>query len=168
MNKSSLLPMNCAAIRNKLSALEDGEVAPALRFEIETHLAVCSDCRQAQSELHHLWQVMEAAIPPPPRPDFSQEIMGRLTVKKESRLINWGRAFGFMFPTPTVMAVIVVLGLLIGGWVGRTAMEGKATIATAQGQAAVLEAMDVFTPVPKGSLAQSYILLVSDATQVKR
>ena len=73
-----------------------------------------------------------------------------------------------MFPAPAAMAVMVILGLLIGGWMGRATLEGTMTAATAPMQAATLEALDAFAPTPKGSLAQGYLVLVSDATQVKR
>jgi anti-sigma factor RsiW len=168
MKKSLLLPMNCTAIRKKLSAFEDGEVSSPLRFEIEAHLATCPDCLQALADLQHLWLALEDAVQPRLRPDFSQEVMRKITEQSESRLFNWTWALDYMFPAPAAMAAMVVLGLLTGGWMGRATLEGRMTAATAPMQAATLEALDAFAPTPKGSLAQGYLLLVSDATQVTR
>ena len=168
MEKSLPLLMNCTAIRKKLSAFEDGEVSPPLRFEIETHLAACPACRQALADLHHLWLALDDAVPPRPRPDFSQTVMRKISEESKPGIFNWIGAWDYMFPAPAAMAVMVILGLLIGGWMGRATLEGTMTAATAPMQAATLEALDAFAPTPKGSLAQGYLVLVSDATQVKR
>jgi len=168
MEKSLPLPMNCTAIRKRLSAFEDGAVSPSLRFEIEAHLDSCPACRQALADLQHLWLALEDGVPPRPRPDFSQEIMRKITEQSEPKLFLWTWAWDHLLPTPAIMAVMVVLGLLIGSWIGKTVMEDGVTVTTAQGQSATLEALDVFAPIPKGTLAQGYFLLASDATQVKR
>ena len=160
--------MNCTAIRKKLSAFGDREVSSALRSEMEAHLAACSGCRQVLADLDRLWLALEDAPSPPMSPDFSQEIMRKIATKQGSRLSHWTRALDQMFPAPVAMAAMVLLGLLIGGLIGRAALEERVTIATVQGQAATLEALDAFAPTPKGSLAQGYFLLVSDTTQVKR
>jgi len=167
MEKSSPKPMNCTAIRKNLSAFEDGEVSSPLRFEIEAHLAACPACRQVLADLQHLWLALEDATPPRPRPDFPQAVMGKITETPEPEILNWTWAWDHMLPAPAAMAVMVILGLLIGGWMGRATLESQMT-ATATIQAPTIEALDVFAPTPKGSLAQGYLLLVSDATQVKR
>lgn len=168
MDKSSPQAMNCTAIRKKLSAFEDGEVSPAWRSNIEAHLAICPDCQQAQADLQHLWLALEDGVPCHPQPDFSQAVMRKITEQSEPRIFDWIRAWDFMFPAPAAVAAMVVLGLVIGGWMGKAAVENRIAVATAPIQAATLEALDVFAPTPKGSLAQGYLLLVSDATQVKR
>ena len=168
MEKSLPLPMNCSAIRKKLSAFEDGEVSSPLRFEIEAHLVVCPACRQALADLHHLWLALEDAVPPQPPPDFPQAVMRKITEKSEPGIFNWTGAWDYIFPAPATMAAMVILGLLIGGWMGRATLESRMTASTAPTQAATLEALDAFAPTPKGSLAQGYLLLVSDTTQVKR
>ena len=168
MKKSLPLPMNCTAIRKNLSAFEDGEVSPPLQFEIEAHLDSCPACQQALADLHHLWLALEDVVPPRPQPDFSQAVMRKITEKSEPEIFNWTWAWDYMFPAPAAMAVMVILGLLIGGWMERATLESRMTASTAPTQAATLEALDAFAPTPKGSLAQGYLLLVSDTTQVKR
>ena len=167
MNKSSPLSLNCRTVRKKLSAFEDREISSALRFRIEAHLAACSDCQQALADLHHLWRALEDAIPTQPQPDFSHKIMRKINEQPKSRVFNWIRALDLMFPAPIALAAMVVLGLVVGGWMGRTAIEDNMIITAPQRQSVTLEALDVFAPTPKGSLAQGYLLLVSDATQVK-
>lgn len=168
MEKSLPLAMNCTAIRKKLSAFEDGEVAPPLRCAIEAHLAACPACRQAQAALQHLWLTLEDAVPPRPRPDVSQAVLRVITEQSEPGILHWSWAWNYLLPAPAAMAVMVILGFLIGGWMGRAAWEGTRSAATVPMSAATLEALDAFAPTPKGSLAQGYLLLVSDTTQVKR
>jgi predicted anti-sigma-YlaC factor YlaD len=160
--------MDCTAVRKKLSAFEDGEVSPALQPKIEAHLATCSDCRQALADLRRLWLTLENPVSVKPRPDFSHEIMRKIAEKSEPGLFNWMRALVHMFPAPAAMAVMVVLSFLIGGWMGSAAIEMRMKVAPAQKQSATLAALDAFAPTPKGSLAQGYFLLVSNATQVER
>ena len=166
MDKSSPLPMNCTAIRKKLSAFKDGEVSAVWRTPIEVHLAACSDCRQFLVDLHRLWLALEDAPHHPP-PDFSQEIMRKITEQSELKPLNRILALDLMFPAPATMVVMVVLGLCIGAWMGRTVIEER-MVASPPGQVATLEGLDVFTPTPKGSLAQGYLVLVSNAAQVKQ
>jgi len=171
MNKLPIRSKDCAIIRNRLSSFEDGEVSPEWRAKIEAHLAACPDCRQALADLRRLWLVLEDAMPPQPRPEFAQEVMRKITKEFLPGVFNWRRALASMFPAPATMAAMVVFGLLMGGWMGRTLLEEfttpLTTVATSQAQAATLDALDVFAPTPRGSLAQGYFVLVSEATQVK-
>jgi anti-sigma factor RsiW len=168
MGKSSPLVTDCTVVRTKLSAFEDGEVSPAWRSEIEAHLANCSACQQAITDLRRLWLDLEDGIPPRPRSNFTQAVMAKITEESGPGFLNWMHVFSSMFPAPATMAVMVVFGLFIGGWMGRTVMEDTLISATSQEQAATLAAMDVFAPTPRGSLAEGYLVLVSLAPQVKQ
>jgi len=168
MGKSSPLVTDCTVVRTKLSAFEDGEVSPAWRFDIEAHLEKCSDCRQALTDLRRLWLDLEDGIPPRPKPNFTQAVMSKITEESGPGFLNWMHVFPSMFPTPATMATMVVFGLFIGGWMGKTVMEDTSMTATPQEQAATLAAMDAFTPTPRGSLAEGYLVLVSYAPQVNQ
>ena len=166
MGTTSFLSMSCSTIRQKLSAFADGEGSPAERATIATHLAGCPDCRQALADLDHLWQALEEGILPRPRPDFSQAVLRQITVQSKPGILDWIRSLAPEFPAPAALAPLIVLGLLAGGWMGRTVMEEPPMVAVTSEQASTLEAMDVFTPTPKGSLVQGYLVVLSDAQGV--
>jgi len=168
MSKPSPLATDCTVVRTKLSAFEDGEVSPAWRSDIEAHLSRCSDCRQALTDLRCLWVALDDAVPPRLQPDFAQTVMSKITKESGPGFLNWMHVLPSMFPAPATMAAMVVFGLLIGGWMGRTVMDDTSMIATSQEQAATLAAMDAFAPTPRGSLAEGYLVLVSNVPQVKQ
>jgi len=167
MGKPSPLTTDCTRVRTKLSAFEDGEVSPAWRADIEAHLAKCSDCRQALTDLRCLWRALEDAVPPRLQPDFAQTVMSRMTEQSGLGLLNWRHVFPAMLPAPATMAILVVFGLFIGGWMGQTVMKDRLMTTTSQEQVATLAAMDAFAPTPRGSLAEGYLLLVSITPLVK-
>jgi anti-sigma factor RsiW len=168
MGTSTCIPMSCSTRQKKLSTFADGEGSSAWRSEMETHIACCPQCRQAVADLVWLWQTLEDAAPPRTRPDFAQAVMSRITEESRSGFLNWMHVLPSMFPAPATMTAMVVFGLLIGGWMGRTVMDDTSMIATSQGQAATLAAMDAFAPTPRGSLAEGYLVLVSNVPQVKQ
>jgi anti-sigma factor RsiW len=167
MGKRSSLPMKCTEVHKHLSAFEDGELSSALRSDIESHLATCSDCQQSRDNLHRLWFALEDSPVPQPRPDLSQEIMRKITEQSGQRRLDRMRFLEQMIPRPAALAAMVVLGLLVGGWMGKAVMINPASRVMGLEQNTLLDGLDVFTPTPRGSLAQGYLVLISDATQVK-
>lgn len=168
MSKPTPLATDCTVVRTKLSAFEDGEVSPAWHSDIEAHLKKCSDCRQALTDLRCLWKALDDAVPPRLQPDFAQTVMSKITKESGPGFLNWMHVLPSMFPAPATMAAMVVFGLFIGGWMGKTVMENTSMTTTSQEQAATLAAMDAFAPTPRGSLAEGYLLLVSNVPQVKQ
>jgi anti-sigma factor RsiW len=160
--------MSCSARQAKLSAFADGEGSPAWRSDMETHLAHCPECRQSLAALDLLWLALEDGGPPRTRSDFTQAVMARITEKSEAGFFDWIHFLPSLSPAPATMAAMVVVGLFIGGWMGRTIMAETLMTAASQEQAATLAAMDAFAPTPRGSLAEGYLALVSHAPQVKQ
>jgi anti-sigma factor RsiW len=160
--------MNCSTIQTRLSAFADGELSPALRSEIEAHLALCADCRRLLADGDRLWLALEDSNPPRPRPDFTQAVLRKVTTQSGSGIfIDRIRAWARLLPAPAALAAMVVLGLLLGGWMGQTVLEER-RVASAPAQEASLEGLDAFTPTPRGSLAQGYLVLVSTTNGVHR
>ena len=172
MNKPTASKKDCASVRRKLSAFADGEVSLDWFLAIEAHLKECPDCRLALVELRQLWQDLDDSISVQPRPEFAREVMRKITEQSPSSHLDWRNALANMFPAPAAIAAMVLFGLMMGGWMGRGLwQEGigpLATVATSQEQAVTLDALDVFAPTPRGSLAQGYFVLLSEVTQVKQ
>jgi len=172
MNKITASSKDCAVIHNKLSAFTDGEVSSDWRLKIEEHLETCPDCRHALAELRHLWLTLDDPVPVRARPGFTREVMRKVSEASRPRLFDWKDAVATLFPAPAAIAAMILFGLMMGGWMGQTlwgeGINHEAIVASAPGQAATLDALDVFAPTPRGSLAQGYFVLVSEATQVKQ
>jgi anti-sigma factor RsiW len=57
--------MRCFLIRRRLDAYQDGELPPAVRVRVETHLGRCSGCRGELAALGRLRAALTAATPVP-------------------------------------------------------------------------------------------------------
>ncbi|WP_428563640.1 MAG: anti-sigma factor family protein [Solidesulfovibrio sp. DCME] len=172
MNEPTTPQRDCAAIRKKLSAFADGEVSSEWCLKIEAHLETCPDCRQALAEFRRLWLQLDTPMRVQTRPGFTQEVMRKVSEASRPRIFDWKVAVANLFPAPAAIAAMVLFGLMMGGWMGRTlwgeGINPEAIVASAPGQAATLDALDVFAPTPRGSLAQGYFVLASEATRVKQ
>lgn len=171
MSKQALSRKDCASIRKKLSAFADGEVSADWRLKIESHLETCPDCRQALAELRELWQALDDSVSVQTRPGFTRDVMRKIVEESQPGRFDWFRSLSRLFPVPATVAMVALVGMLLGGWMGHTLLDGVtnplgATIAATQGQSATIEALHVFAPTPKGSLAHDYLMLAGDTMQV--
>jgi len=162
---------DCASIRKKLSAFADGEVSSDWRLKIESHLETCPDCRQALADLRRLWLELDDPTPVQTRPGFTLEVLRKIVEEAQPGRFEWFRSLSRLFPVPATVAMVALVGMLLGGWMGHSLIDGPAnplgaTIAGTAAQSATIEALDVFAPTPKGSLAHDYLMLAGDTTQV--
>jgi len=169
MNKPTAPKKDCASVRRKLSAIADGEVSRDWFLAMEAHLKECPDCRLALVELRQLWLDLDDSISVRPRPEFAREVMLKIAEQSPPIPLNWRNALANMFSVPAAMATMVLFGFMLGGWMGWGLLQESIgqfpTVVTPQEQAATLSALDVFAPSPRGSLAQGYFVLVSDAAK---
>jgi anti-sigma factor RsiW len=171
MSKQALSRKDCALIRKKLSAFADGEVSSDWHLKIEAHLETCPDCQQALAELQRLWLELDDPMPVQTRPGFERDVMRKIAEEAHPVGFDWFRSLSRLFPVPATVAMVALVGMLLGGWMGHTLLDGVtnplgATIAATQGQSATIEALDIFAPTPKGSLAHDYLMLAGDTSQV--
>ena len=164
MQKRASSGKGCVPFRQKLSAFADGEVSADWREKIEAHLAICPDCRQALSELRSLWQALEDPISAQTRQGFTQDVVRKINGGTQSHRHDWSHFWGRMFPAPAGIALVAMLGLVLGGWLGHSlvALEGQPRGGTMSEQSMTLEALDAFSPMPKGSLAHGYLALAGE------
>lgn len=167
MNKQLASRKDCTSIRQKLSAFADGEVSTDWREKIEAHLAICPDCRQALFELRSLWQALEDPLSAQARPGFTQDVLRKINGGTQAQRHDWSSFWGMMFPTPASIALVAMLGLALGGWLGHSlvAIDGQPRGGTMSEQSMTLEALDAFSPMPKGSLAHGYLTLAGEVAQ---
>lgn len=171
MSKQALSRRDCALIRKKLSAFADGEVSSDWHLKIEAHLETCPNCRQALAELQRLWLELDDPMPVQTRPGFARDVMRKIAEEARPVGFDWFRSLSRLFPVPATVVMVALAGMLLGGWMGHSLIDGTAnplgaTIAGTAAQSATIEALDAFSPTPKGSLAQGYLMLAGDTTQV--
>lgn len=170
MRKQASTRERCALFRQKLAAFADGEMSADWREKIESHLATCPECRQALSELRSLWQALDDPISVQTRPGFTQDVLRKVNSGTYSHRPDWFHSWGRMFPAPAGIAMVAMLGLVLGGWLGYSlvGIDGHlldGTLARTATQSATIEALDVFSPMPKGSLAHGYLTVAGEAAQ---
>lgn len=173
MDKQSLLPIDCATVRKKLSAFADGESPSDFQKRIEAHLETCPECRQALEDLRCLWRTLEDPLTVRTRPGFTAEVLRKLDHTPHQRSGRWSWILEHKPPAYVAVGMVSLLAVLMGGWMGNSLFERALgslgeNLRVGAGQSATIEALDVFAPIPKGSLAEGYLVLAGEMGQVKR
>jgi ferric-dicitrate binding protein FerR (iron transport regulator) len=75
--------MTCERLEERLSALLDGECAPAEEARIRVHLASCAACRQAQADLEATGRAIESALRGHP---FDDRLAARISAAARKRV----------------------------------------------------------------------------------
>jgi len=107
--------MTCRQIENELSAYVDGELADAVRSEVQAHLGACERCRQRLAQLERLSDGV-ARLPrlePPPR--FVSDLFRRLRARPEPRQswVDWVfRPVWLKLPVEAVAVLVVAVGVM--------------------------------------------------------
>jgi len=70
--------VSCKAIRNKLSAYLDGELAGFEMLDIRSHLHRCGDCEKEYEELRRLKRLISSMPEGDPGEDFAQKLKDRV------------------------------------------------------------------------------------------
>ena len=157
---------SCQIISKKLSAYQDGEVTPAEKTAIETHLRTCEACRTKHEALLLTYQILRNLPEIEPAPGLSRQIVSRATRAQEP---FWVRALGSAFrllPASAAMAILAAAGLLIGTITGNFLTERQFYPSQAfsifhSDQALTLASVQVFDATPPGSFAEGYLKLTA-------
>jgi anti-sigma factor RsiW len=92
--------MNCQRVTRLLSACQDGELAPALRQEVEHHLQGCRACRAEWDGLQELFQRLRLSPPPTIDPFFPTRVMAGLRFRPAKKLgLLQAAAYAVVFVT---------------------------------------------------------------------
>ena len=166
--------MRCRSIKKRLSAYQDGEIAEKERERIAAHLSECQACRSAYAEMEQVWQSLEKI----PEIEASAGFEGRLFERINTvpalrsrwrfRWLDWVyRAY----PAPAMAAVVLLVGIVLGGYLGTTLVSGFSS-APAQVQALKADtdifSLKVFSAVPPGSLGDGYLRMTHFTEEDKK
>lgn len=111
---------------DRLSDYVDGELAPAERASLESHLAACADCRATLPELRDVVAAASSLRPVPPSEDLWPDVAARIastprrgTVAAFRRILS-ARRFSFTLPQIAAagLALMVLSGSLV--WMARS------------------------------------------------
>jgi len=121
--------MNCQRITGMLSALQDGELSPSRRQEVESHLRDCAACRGERDGLLKLDRRLRLEPAPLADPFFSARVMARLR-PGPVRQRRWLQAAAY---------ALVFAAIFLGGFILQTTGSNGAPPATAISYSAVLQ-----------------------------
>jgi anti-sigma factor RsiW len=167
--------MCCEKVRLKIDAYVSGELPPHIRAAVEGHLEACDGCRQAASTTRRL-VALGQSVPTPPVPDgFAQRVQvlaRRRIIRPAAAASPWSPAAWWRIvstPMHAAAAAVLVIGLATGVLMGWSTWQAPAATSPAQvaSQADPLGPynVDYLTDAPDGSLAQTYLVLVSSPAQ---
>jgi anti-sigma factor RsiW len=105
--------MDCKRDREELSAYIDGELAPAARAELESHIQACASCRAevaAQDRLGEAFASLREVTPPG---DFEARFWARIAREKEAAAEPAGWRRWLTWPRALTAAAVTALGLIL-------------------------------------------------------
>jgi anti-sigma factor RsiW len=145
--------MNCSDVEKWLSAYMDGELAPARKDAVASHLGSCEICRSRLAEWEAVWKALDALPAAAPAPAFRGRLAARL---REPRPQVSERLERFLIP---VSAAAVAL---LGFWIGYIAGGRQASSAGVRDSISPIAStayLDSFNSVPTASLGDVYLSL---------
>ena len=159
--------MKCRHVQERLAAYQDGEIGGKEREQIASHLEQCPACRKAYAELEQVWQKLANIPEIEASPGFEQRLIARIRTEPEPRTL-WGFSwFSWayrIYPAPAMAAVILLIGLALGGVLGNALVSGLAS-APAPTQISRTDtdivSFRAFAAVPPGTLADGYLRMAS-------
>jgi anti-sigma factor RsiW len=110
--RSFQCPSETAKLRELLLDYPAGRLEPALRAQLEKHLAVCPACRDTVEAQTALWNALDAWEPAPLSPDFNRRLwheIDRVAAEPWYKgLVEWRPLLPAMF----VALLVVAAGLM--------------------------------------------------------
>jgi anti-sigma factor RsiW len=160
--------MRCEEVLNQLAAFSSGELPADVRQVVQAHLAECPACRAALARVDALAGVLASTQTPPVPAGFAARVTAAARQRREAEpLVAWNPLRWWrLVPAPmhAAAAAVLVIGLAVGllmGWT--TLLARQAPPAQAAAPADPLDAynLDYLGDAPSGSLADSYLALIS-------
>ena len=158
--------MRCDQVQEQLRAFSSGELPADVRPAVQAHLAECAACRAALAEVDAVACVLSAAQTPPIPPGFTSRVMTAARQMRRAEpvaawnLMRWWRLTSA--PMHAAAAAVLIIGLSFGLVMGWTSAPSPAQAGTAaQPDPVDAYQIDYLGEAPSGSLADSYLTLVS-------
>jgi anti-sigma factor RsiW len=164
--------MQCQYVKRKLDRYIQGDLPEPISKKVQRHLHKCRNCTDALSRIKTLAGLFEDTPLPPVPEGFSERLMQRahqrqyLQQTSESAVIRFWEWFDQTGLKKSTAAAVLVVGLAIGVLMGRDTWQSPAIQFVGKSQMAQVEPtaiykLDYLTDTPKGSLADTYLTLVS-------
>ena len=160
--------MRCEDVLKQLTAFSSGELPVDVRQAMQAHLAECAACRAALAEVDALAGILAGAQPPPVPAGFAARVTAAARQRQEVEpLVAWNPLRWWRFvpaPMHAAAAAVLVIGLAVGlvmGWTTLLASQAPPAQATAGADPLDAYNLDYLGDAPSGSLADSYLALVS-------
>ena len=162
--------MHCENVQQQLNRFAAGDLPVADRQTVQAHLAECAACRAKLAELDALAGVV-ASTPTPPIPSgFASRVIAAARQRQQAQpitawnLLRWWRLTSA--PMHAAAAAVLIVGLSVGVVPTRRSSDLAARAETA----AEVDPVDVYQidylgEAPSGSLADSYLTLVSTTNE---
>jgi anti-sigma factor RsiW len=162
--------MRCEEVRLKIDAYVSGELSPQAGSAVEEHLKACDGCRRAAATARQLI-VLGQTLPTPPVPEGLAQRLQTLARQRIARLVPAAASWSLVawwrmvsMPMRAAAAAVLVIGLATGVLMGWNTLQAPAispTQAVSQANPLAPYNVDYLTEAPDGSLAQTYLALVS-------
>jgi anti-sigma factor RsiW len=159
--------MKCHRIQESLAAYQDGEIGGRGRERIAAHLEQCPDCRNVYAELEQVWQELEKIPEIETSPGFERRLFAGIRTTPEPRSL-WG--FSWLswvcraYAAPATAALVLLVGLALGGVLGNALMTGFASspapMQISRADADIVS-FRVFAAVPPGTLGDGYLRMAN-------
>jgi anti-sigma factor RsiW len=175
--------MHCENVQEQLNRFTAGDLPVADRHAVGAHLAECAACRAKLAELDALAGVLASTPTPPIPPGFASRVMAAARQRQEAQparlrqgnggqvaawnLLRWWRLTSA--PMHAAAAAVLIVGLTVGVVLGWTSAPRTAPTETVvQTDPVDAYQVDYLGEAPSGSLADSYLTLVSTSNEEGR
>jgi predicted anti-sigma-YlaC factor YlaD len=157
--------MKCPSVQKKLSAYQDGELAPREQEQVKSHLLSCRACREQYAELGRVWRTLGEMVEIHPDPWFYPQLIRRIKETRQERGLPVLRHIFQLLRIPAIASIVLAVGILAGTHLGNILARYdffpfQPTPPT-YSQEALFDSLKVFDPVPPGTLAHGYLQMVS-------
>ncbi|MFW6028207.1 MAG: anti-sigma factor family protein [bacterium] len=158
--------MHCENVQKQLNRFAAGDLPVADREAVQAHLGECAACRAKLAEIDALAGVVTSTPTPPIPPGFASRVMAAARKRQEAQpisvwnLLRWWRLASA--PMHAAAAAVLIIGLTVGVVLGWTSAPSAARAETgAEVDPVDVYQIDYLGEAPSGSLADSYLTLVS-------
>jgi len=157
--------MKCRRVQRKLSAYQDGELAPLEQEELGRHLQICRACREEYEQLERVWQTLGGLEQISPGPWFYPQLVRKLKEPRKHGLLPALQHVFRFIGVPAIASIILAIGLAAGSYLGsnlaRRDLFPSQNISASDSQSGFFASMRVFDPAPPGTFAEGYLRMAS-------
>jgi predicted anti-sigma-YlaC factor YlaD len=158
--------MKCRHVQREFSAYQDGELKPTEQEKVSRHLLDCHSCREQYEKIERVWQTLGELEEIRPDLWFYPQIVRKIKEPREGRSIPRLQWAFRLLPAPAIASILLVIGLLVGTYLGnilaRSDLFPFSPIQSSRlPEEATLASLQVFDPMPPGTLADGYLRMVN-------